>query len=88
MSTAQESQSDLLVHRMTWEAEDVLSVEIYVVSQIERKRCVSSFVFAETRTVNPDGGSGHHAFEVDEYVLASGRGRKLETAAVKRDELV
>ncbi len=28
MSTPQESQFDLLVHRMTWEAEDVLSVEL------------------------------------------------------------
>jgi hypothetical protein len=68
--------------------ENVLSVEIEVRSQIERKGRVSSLVFAEARAVDPDCGSGHHPFKVDEYVLAFGRGRKLEAAAVKRDELI
>ena len=39
-------------------------------------------------SVDPDGGSGHHAFEVDKDMLASAAGGKLETAAVERDEFI
>ena len=38
--------------------------------------------------VDPDSGGGHHAFEVDEDALASRFRRKLEAAAIERDELV
>src|SRR5207302_4972173 len=70
------------------DGEDVLSVEIEVRSQIEGKGRVSALVFAEACAVDPNGGSGHHAFEIDEHVLAFGRGRKFEAAAVKGDELI
>src|SRR5690349_1827321 len=70
------------------DSEDILSGEIEVRSQIEGKRRVSSFVFAEACAVDPDGRRGHHTFEVDEHVLAFGRWRKFEAAAVKGDELI
>ena len=38
--------------------------------------------------VDPDGGCGHHAFEIDEDALASRFRRQLEAATVERDELV
>ena len=70
------------------DGEDILSVEIEVRRQVEGERRVATFVFAELGAVDPDGGGGHHAFEVDEDVLASGFRGKLEAATVERDELV
>ena len=67
---------------------DVLSVEIEMRRQVEGERSVSTFVFAELGAVDPDSGGGHHAFEVDEDVLASGLRRQPETTTIKRDELV
>ena len=68
--------------------ENILAVEIKVRRQVERERRVSALVLAEALAVDPDGGGGHHAFEIDEDALAPGFGWKLEAAAIGGDELV
>ena len=70
------------------DGQQVFPIKVDVWSQIEREWGVATFVFSETRAVNPDGGCGHHAFEIDEDVLATRFWRELEAAAVERHKLV
>src|SRR5258707_804861 len=67
--------------------EHVFAIEIDVRGEIERERCVATFVFAEARAINPDSGGGHDAFEVDKNVAAGGFRWELETAAIDGDQL-
>ncbi len=48
----------------------------------------AAFVFAEGDAVDPDGGGGHGAFEVDEDAVAFCGGGRFEAAAIGGDELV
>jgi len=48
----------------------------------------AALVLAERGAVDPDGGGGHGAFEVDEDALAARGGWGFESAAIGRDELV
>src|SRR5882724_865408 len=70
------------------DSQNIFSIEIDVRGEIERERCVATFVFAEARAINPDSGGGHDAFEVDKNVAAGGFRWELETAAIDGDELV
>src|SRR5258705_8879377 len=70
------------------DSQNIFSIEINVRGEIERERCVATFVFAEARAINPDSGGGHDAFEVDKNVAAGGFRWELETAAIDGDELV
>ena len=56
--------------------------------EFERKGRVSTLVFAEQNSVDPDGRRDHGSFEVDEYALASRSGRSSKRAAVRGEELV
>src|SRR6202158_3105865 len=68
--------------------ENVVAAGVEVRCKVEGKGCVPAFVFAEARAVDPDGGRGHYAFEVDEDVASGGFSRHLEAAAVEGDEFV
>ena len=70
------------------DGQNILAIEIDVRRQVERKRRVAAFVLAETHAVDPDRGGGHHAFEIDEHVLAAASGGQLEAAPIDGDEFV
>ncbi len=61
------------------DGENVLSVEIEMRSEVERKWRVAALIFAEANAVNPDGRSGHDTFKIDEDMLALGFGRQAES---------
>ena len=56
--------------------------------KLERERRISSFVFAQLLAIDPDSGSGHHAFEIDENPLALGFFGQTKAAPVQGHELV
>ena len=68
--------------------EDVGRIPAQVRREFEGEGSVAALVFAERVAVDPDGGGGHGAFEVDEDALAACGGGKAEVAAVGGDELV
>src|SRR5215468_2237858 len=70
------------------DGEDVFPVEVDMLGEIERERCVPALVLPESCAVDPDGGGGHRTFEIDEDVLAASLGGQLELAAIERDEFV
>src|ERR1700751_604431 len=67
---------------------NILSVEIDMWRQVERKRRVSTLVFTEFGAVDPDGRSRHGTLEVHKHMLAACFGRKPEAATITRHEFV
>src|SRR5262249_18476635 len=70
------------------DGENIFTGKVDVRGEMEGERRVAAFVFAELGAVDPDGGGGHGAFEIDEDVFAARFGGELEFAAVERDEFV
>src|SRR5205814_646185 len=62
----------------------VLAVEIQMRREVERERRVTSLVFPQTRTVDPDGRGGHYSLEVHRNVLATRLGGQLESPLLIR----
>ncbi len=74
--------------RVNLNREHVVGVKVEVRRQFKGKRCVSSLVFAEANSIEPNRGSRHYPFEIDEDMPAARRGRKLEMTAIDRHEFV
>src|SRR6202044_689069 len=66
--------------------QQIFAFKIQMRRQFERKWRVAAFVLAQTMTVDPDSGRGHHSFEINKYTLAARLGWQLETSAIERDE--
>ena len=74
--------------RIDVDSQNILTVEIEMGSEIEREGGVATFVLAKANAVNPNGGGGHHAFEIDEDMLSLGFRRQTKPTTIKRDELI
>src|ERR1022692_30765 len=57
--------------RVNLNGEHVVGVKVEMRRQFKRKRCVSSLVFAEANSIQPNRGSRHYPFEVDEDMPAT-----------------
>src|ERR1700722_8483468 len=66
----------------------IVGIKINVGRQFKRKRCVSALVLAKVYSIEPNLGSGHHPFEVDEDPSAPRFLWKLEVPPVYRNELI
>ena len=56
--------------------------------EFKREGCKAAFVFAEEDAVDPDSGSSHGTFEINEDTLACGGLRQFEAAPIGGDEFV
>ncbi len=56
--------------------------------QVERERRVAALVFPETDSVDPHGGGGHRALEVEKNVFAGGIWWQPEASTIGRNKLV
>src|SRR5208283_2213942 len=74
--------------RVNLNGQHVVGVKIEMRRQFKRERCVSSLVFAEANSIQPNRGSRHYPFEIDEDMPATRWGREFEVTAIHRHEFV
>ena len=56
--------------------------------KLERKRRITSFIYVQLLAVDPDRGSRHHPFKINENLLALGFFGQAKAAPVQGHELV
>src|SRR5215469_11261729 len=66
----------------------VVTVPPHIRRQFERKRCISSFVFAKWMPIDPDCAGCHCAFKVHKKPFTASTRGYSEVPPVRRNELV
>ena len=74
--------------RVNDDGENVISVLLDMLRQLERERCVPAFVFAKLNAVDKDSRGRHHSCEIDEDPVIRQSGGKTEMTSIYRNECI